>query len=67
MDTVSGFAAIEQRKETANMFAGKLTPDLLTLMEQRITEAQTATATRMKIRLFLRFMFIGIRQLFWNT
>lgn len=22
---------------------------------------------RMKIRLFLRFMFIGIRQLFWNT
>lgn len=46
MDTVSGFAAIEQRKETANMFAGKLTPDLLTLMEQRITEAQTATATK---------------------
>lgn len=46
MDTVSGFAAIEQRKETADMFAGKLTPDLLTLMEQRITEAQTATATK---------------------
>lgn len=46
MDTVSGFAAIEQRKEIADMFAGKLTPDLLTLMEQKITEAKTATAMK---------------------
>ena len=46
MDTISGFAAIEQRKETADMFAGKLTPDLLTLMRQRITETQTATAAK---------------------
>ncbi len=46
MDTVSGFAAIEQRKKTADMFAGKLTSDILTLMEQKITEAKTATATK---------------------
>lgn len=46
MDTVSGFAAIEQRKEIADMFAGKLTPDILTLMEQKITEAKTATAMK---------------------
>lgn len=46
MDTVSGFTAIEQRKETADMFAGKLTPDILTLVGQKITEAKTATATK---------------------
>ena len=34
MDTVSGFAAIEQRKENADIFAGELTPEILTLMEQ---------------------------------
>lgn len=46
MDTVSGFAAIEQRKETANMFAGKLTSDTLAHIEQKITEAKAATTTR---------------------
>lgn len=35
MDTVSGFAAIEQRKENADIFAGELTPEILTLMEQK--------------------------------
>lgn len=46
MDAVSGFAAIEQRKETAAMFAGKLTPDTLTRMAQKIEEAKAATAAR---------------------
>ncbi len=46
MDTVSGFAAIEQRKKNASMFAGELTPDLLTLMEQKIAEAKSATAIK---------------------
>ena len=34
MDTVSGFAAIEQRKENADIFAGELTPEILTLMKK---------------------------------
>lgn len=46
MDTVSGFAAIEQRKETADIFAGKLTPDTLALMNEKIEEAKVATATQ---------------------
>lgn len=46
MDTVNGFAAIEQRKITAEIFTGKLTPEMLTLMEQKITEAKTATAAK---------------------
>lgn len=46
MDTVSGFAAIEQRKETAALFAGKLTPNTLALMMEKIEEAKAATATQ---------------------
>ena len=46
MDTVSGFAAIEQRKETAAMFDGKLTTDTLALMEKKIEEAKAATAAQ---------------------
>lgn len=46
MDTVSGFAAIKQRKETAAMFAGKLTPDTLALMAQKIEEAKAVAAGR---------------------
>lgn len=46
MDTVSGFAAIEQRKETAAAFAGKLTPDTLALMEEKIEKAKAVTATQ---------------------
>lgn len=46
MDTVSGFAAIEQRKENADIFAGELTSEILTLMEQKIAEAKIATDTK---------------------
>lgn len=46
MDTVSGFAEIEQRRETAALFAGKLTPDTLTLMAQKIEEAKAATISQ---------------------
>lgn len=46
MDTVSGFAAIEQRKETAALFAGELTPDTLALMAQKVEVAKAATVTR---------------------
>lgn len=46
MDMVSGFAAIEQRKETADMFAGRLTQDTLAHMEQKIAEAKAATAAQ---------------------
>lgn len=48
MGWVSGFAAIEQRKETADLFAGRLTPEVLTLMEQKIAEAKAATAGKDK-------------------
>ena len=66
MDTVSGFAAIEQRKENADIFAGELTPEILTLMEQKIAEAKTATDTKDENWLFLHFMFTETKQLFWN-
>ncbi len=46
MYTVSGFAAIEQREKNANMFAGELSQDMLTLMEQKIADAKNATATK---------------------
>ena len=66
MDTVSGFAAIEQRKENADIFAGELTPEILTLMEQKIAEAKTATDTKDENSAFLHFMFTETKQLFWN-
>lgn len=43
MDSANGFAAIEQRKEVAGIFEGKLTQDTLTLIQQKITEAEAAT------------------------
>lgn len=46
MDTISGFAAIEQRKEVAGIFEGELMPDTLVLIQQKITEAEIATATQ---------------------
>lgn len=45
MDTVSGFAAIEQRKDTAQIFEGELTSDTLAAINQKIEEAKAATAT----------------------
>lgn len=44
METLSEFAAIEQRKETAAMFAGKLTPDTLARMAQKIEEAKAVAS-----------------------
>jgi len=46
MDTVSGFAAIEQRKETAALFDGKLNTDTLALMKKKIEEAKAAVAAQ---------------------
>lgn len=46
MDTVKGFAAIEQRKETSTMFEGELTPDTLTLIQEKIAETKATTATQ---------------------
>ena len=44
MEMVKGFAAIEHRKETAALFAGKLTPETLTLMREKIEKAKGASA-----------------------
>lgn len=46
MDTLSEFAAIELRKETAAAFAGELTPDTLALMEGKIEEAKAVAVTQ---------------------
>lgn len=46
MDSASGFAAIEQRKEVASIFEGELTQDTLTLVQQKIAEAEAATTGR---------------------
>lgn len=46
MDTVRGFAAIEQRKDTAKTFEGELTSDTLAAINQKIEEAKAATATQ---------------------
>lgn len=42
MKSVSGFAAIEQRRETAALFEGELTQDTLKLMGQKLEEAKSA-------------------------
>lgn len=46
METISGFAAIAQRKEVAGIFRGELTPDTLTLIQQKVTAAEAATAMK---------------------
>lgn len=43
MESVSGFSAIEQRKEIAAMFEGELTQGVLLDMQQKINEAKQAT------------------------
>ena len=43
MESVSGFSAIEQRKEIAAMFEGELTQSVLLDMQQKINEAKQAT------------------------
>lgn len=44
MDLVSGFAAVEQRKEIAALFEGELTENTLAVMHQKIADAETITA-----------------------
>ena len=46
MASVSGFSAIEQRKEIAAMFEGKLSQNTLLVMQQKIDEAKQATVGR---------------------
>ncbi len=46
MSTVSGFAAVEQRKEIAGLFEGELTQDTLEKIQQKLYEAQNATKGR---------------------
>ncbi len=46
MDTVSGFDAIEQRKEIAALFEGELTESTLSMIQQKIVAAETITAGR---------------------
>ena len=46
MDSASRFATIEQRKEVSGIFEGNLTQDTLTLIQQKITEAESATTGR---------------------
>lgn len=46
MSTVSGFAAVEQRKEIAGQFEGELTQDTLERMQQKLNESQNATKGR---------------------
>ena len=44
MDSTKGFAAIEQRKEIAELFEGELTENTLSVIQQRIADAETLTA-----------------------
>lgn len=44
MASASGFTAIEQRKEIAEIFKGKLSQNTLLTMQQKIDEAKQATA-----------------------
>ena len=60
MALASGFTAIEQRKEVAEIFEGKLSQNtLLTMQEKQLLD-------KMKILLFLLFMFIVTKRRFWN-
>lgn len=45
IDSVSGFGAIRLRKETAAVFAGELSQDTLSLMQEKIREAEAATGS----------------------
>lgn len=45
MDSVSGFEAIKQRKETAAVFEGELSQDKVLLMQEKLAEAEKATET----------------------
>ncbi len=44
MDSVSGFAAIEQRKEIAELFEGELTENTLAVIQRKIADAERLTA-----------------------
>lgn len=46
MDSASGLAAIEQRKEIAALFEGKLTESTLSMIQQKIADAKAITAGR---------------------
>ncbi len=53
MALASGFTAIEQRKEVAEIFEGKLSQNTLLTMQEKIDQAKQAPLDKMKILLFL--------------
>ena len=64
MALASGFTAIEQRKEVAEIFEGKLSQN--TLCKKKSTKQNKQLLDKMKILLFLLFMFIVTKRRFWN-
>ena len=66
IDFVNGFDAIKQRKEIAALFEGELTERTLSMIQQKIDDAENITAGRDKDTFFWRFMSIGIRQQSWS-
>lgn len=66
MALASGFTAIEQRKEVAEIFEGKLSQNTLLTMQEKSTKQNKQLLDKMKILLFLLFMFIVTKRRFWN-
>lgn len=66
MALASGFTAIEQRKEVAEIFEGKLSQNTLLTMQEKIDQAKQATVGQDENSAFLLFMFIVTKRRFWN-
>ena len=67
MALASGFTAIEQRKEVAEIFEGKLSQKYITYYARKNRPSKTSKLLdKMKILLFLLFMFIVTKRRFWN-
>ena len=65
MASASGFTAIEQRKEVAEIFEGKLS-QILRLCKKKSNKQKKQLSGKMKILLFLLFVSIVTKLQFWN-
>ncbi len=66
MALASGFTAIEQRKEVAEILKEKLSQNTYLLCKKKSTKQNKQLLDKMKILLFLLFMFIVTKRRFWN-
>lgn len=65
MALASGFTAIEQRKEVAEIFEGN-SLKYITYYARKIDQAKQATVGQDENSAFLLFMFIVTKRRFWN-